>query len=83
MTITKDNGGIIEVDHPSFTDKEYYQRRIDIGNASLNYKMSDSTIPIIDYNANENMVWGIVFEKLSEIYKTHACKEFNDSVREF
>ena len=45
--------------------------------------MTDPNIPFIDYNANENMVWGIIYERLLELYKTHACKEFNDSVAEF
>lgn len=81
--VTKDNGGIIEVDHPSFTDKAYYQRRIDIGNRALGYKMTDPNIPIIDYTKEDNHVWSVLYPELLNLYKTHACKEFNDSIREF
>lgn len=72
-----------DVDHPSFKDQDYYQRRIDIAMASEKYRMGDPSIPIIDYTNNENYVWGVVYDHLFELYKTHACKEFNDSILEF
>lgn len=71
------------MDHPSFTDEEYYQRRLDIAKVSLLYNMADPDIPNIEYNKNENYVWSVLYPELLELYKTHACKEFNDSVTEF
>lgn len=45
--------------------------------------MTDANIPIINYNKNENYVWSVLYPKLMELYKIHACKEFNDSVADF
>jgi len=40
-------------------------------------------MPIIDYTLMRTMVWGIILSQTVRMYKTHACKEFNDSVAEF
>ena len=45
--------------------------------------MADPDIPNIEYNKNENYVWSVLYPELLELYKTHACKEFNESVTEF
>ena len=63
--ITKDNGGIIEVDHPSFKDEQYYKRRLEIAKAALDYKMSDPHIPFIKYTETENGVWRYVYPLLT------------------
>ena len=45
--------------------------------------MSDKHLPLVEYNDNENLVWSIVYDHLIDLYKTHACKEFNESVEDF
>ena len=45
--------------------------------------MADKDLPIINYTDNENYVWGVAYDHLFELYKTHACKEFNHSIKEF
>jgi len=45
--------------------------------------MTDSHIPLIDYNENDNKVWSILYPELLNLYKTHACKEFNESIANF
>ena len=42
--------GIQEADHPSFRDPEYRKRREEITNVALAYRMTDKSIPTIDYN---------------------------------
>jgi phenylalanine-4-hydroxylase len=71
------NDGIEFIDHPSFADKEYRLRREQIALASKNYKMSDRSLPIIDYNENEKKVWKIIYRDLTTTHKTHACEEYN------
>ena len=56
---------------------------MDIAKVALDYKLSDKDIPIINYTKEDNYVWGVIYDNLLELYKTHACKEFNDSIRDF
>jgi len=74
--------GILDVDHPSFRDPVYRKRRIEIGNAGLNYKIHDP-IPAIGYTKEENETWKFCFEKLRENYPGKACKEYLASIEEF
>lgn len=55
---------------------------MEVAQQCVGYKLSDKEIPKIKYNANENKVWSTIYEKLTEIYKTHACKEYNESLAE-
>jgi len=52
-------------------------RRWEIAKASLNYKLSDPEIPRIDYNKNENWVWGFCFKEIRKLLRQNACKETN------
>jgi hypothetical protein len=45
--------GIQETDHPGFNDPEYRKRRAVISEASLSFKMSDSSLPAIKYTKTE------------------------------
>ena len=47
--ILSQNMGILEVDHPSFTDPNYKVRKLSITSQALKYSITDSAIPDIDY----------------------------------
>lgn len=40
-------------------------------------------IPRIEYTEDEKGVWKLCYNKLSELFKTNACKEFNWTIKEF
>ncbi len=75
--------GIDEIDHPGCKDPEYRSRRKFIGDVALSYKITDKEIPRIDYNANENWVWGYCYARLTESYKMRACKEYLHNLEQF
>ena len=69
-------GGELTSDHPGFSDPEYRQRRDMIANIAKKFKHGDK-IATIPYTKDENKTWGVVWERLMELYPTHACREFN------
>lgn len=68
--------GIEEIDHPGCSDPEYRARRKFIGHVGLNYKITDGSIPRIEYTKDENWVWSYCYTRLIELYKKRACKEY-------
>uniref|UniRef100_A0A0N4ZBI3 BH4_AAA_HYDROXYL_2 domain-containing protein n=1 Tax=Parastrongyloides trichosuri TaxID=131310 RepID=A0A0N4ZBI3_PARTI len=71
-------GAGLDADHPGFKDKEYRQRRMMFAEIALNYKQGEP-IPRIAYTETEKKTWGIIYRKLRELHKKHACKEFLDN----
>ena len=67
-------GAELSSDHPGFTDPAYRKRRSDITQAALSHKHGQ-TLPSVKYTPEEVKTWGIVFNKLVEMYPTHACEE--------
>lgn len=70
------------MDHPSFTDPVYVQRRQAIGRSSKGYKMSDP-IPRVDYTTEETALWGHIYKKVRPLHGLHACEQFNRNIDEF
>eukprot|EP01063_Lacrimia_lanifica_P039399 TRINITY_DN8647_c0_g1_i1.p1 TRINITY_DN8647_c0_g1~~TRINITY_DN8647_c0_g1_i1.p1 ORF type:complete len:450 (+),score=152.79 TRINITY_DN8647_c0_g1_i1:82-1431(+) len=68
-------GGELTSDHPGFQDKEYRRRRDLIAKNASTFKYGDE-LPTVEYSADETKTWGMVWDRLMELYPTHACKEY-------
>ncbi|CDW76459.1 phenylalanine 4-monooxygenase [Stylonychia lemnae] len=75
--------GIQDTDHPGFNDAEYRKRRAEITQAALKYKLKDETLPFINYNEREKEVWKYCYPRLTKLFETNACEEFNWTIEQF
>ncbi|XP_065841074.1 phenylalanine-4-hydroxylase-like [Oscarella lobularis] len=73
-------GAELESDHPGFKDPNYRKRRREFAEKANSYKHGEP-IPKMAYNEVERGVWSTVFNKLSQLYPTHACREHNDAFK--
>ncbi|KAL5032036.1 hypothetical protein BDV3_000632 [Batrachochytrium dendrobatidis] len=67
-------GEELDADHPGFTDPVYRERRSAITDSAKKHKHGQP-LPHVNYTEQEVKTWGIVFDKLMDLYKTHACQE--------
>lgn len=72
-------GTDLESDHPGFHDVLYKERRSELANIAMNYKYGDE-IPIIKYTNDEINTWKVTFEKLDEMHRLYASREYNQIV---
>ncbi len=72
---TLDAGVDLESDHPGFHDQVYRERRAQLANNALQHKWNQP-IPHIDYTTEEIETWGAVWDRMENLWKKYACKEF-------
>lgn len=69
-------GAELDSDHPGFTDETYRKRRKYFADIAFNYKHGQP-LPHVDYTEEEVNTWKVVFQNLTKLYPTHACREHN------
>lgn len=70
-----DAGVDLESDHPGFHDDTYRKRRAQLAQNALQHQW-DKPIPFIQYSKEEIETWGIVWDRMQDLWKQYACKEF-------
>jgi phenylalanine-4-hydroxylase len=71
------SGHLVELDsdHPGFSDPDYRRRRDEI--ARMAPPLNSGQPPrVVEYSDTECATWSTVFDKLTALYPTHACREF-------
>eukprot|EP00040_Diaphanoeca_grandis_P006045 m.35676 g.35676 ORF g.35676 m.35676 type:complete len:452 (-) comp17183_c0_seq1:202-1557(-) len=71
-----ESGRDLKSDHPGFIDPVYRARRKYFADIALEYKHGEP-IPHVHYTEVETKTWTTVFTTLKDLYKTHACEQFN------
>lgn len=76
-----DAGDDLESDHPGFTDQAYRVRRHEIAKIAKEYR-SGQLVPRVEYTETELNTWNVVWDKLTSLYPTLACKEYNSALQQ-
>jgi hypothetical protein len=72
---TLDAGVDLESDHPGFHDETYRTRRAELAK-NANQHRWDQPIPRIEYKPDETATWGAVWDRMEDLWKKYACKEY-------
>ncbi|KAF9418948.1 hypothetical protein BGZ94_009553 [Podila epigama] len=67
-------GEELDSDHPGAKDAVYRARRAEITKIAKTYK-TGLPIPHVEYTKTEVETWAAVFEKLTGMFPSHACRE--------
>lgn len=76
---TLDAGEDLQSDHPGFTDPDYRKRRAEIAQIAKEHR-SGQSVPRVEYTRQETDTWETVWNKLTALYPSLACKEHNDAL---
>lgn len=76
-TKTLDAGAELEADHPGFHDAAYRARRRAIVAAAASYEQG-APIPRVNYTAEENATWRVVYERLRAVTERYAVDSYNE-----
>jgi len=77
---TLDAGTHLESDHPGFHDLVYRQRRAFLTKSAKNHRW-DKPIKTVTYTATEIETWGVVWDRMEELWDQYACREYLHSLR--
>ncbi|KAH0616986.1 hypothetical protein JD844_028525 [Phrynosoma platyrhinos] len=61
--------------HPGYSDPEYRKRRAFIADLAFNFRQGDP-LPRVEYTVHETATWKEIYQKLSSLYPTYACKQY-------
>ncbi|ETW03365.1 hypothetical protein H310_04850 [Aphanomyces invadans] len=76
MTVKTLNAGEeLQSDHPGFSDPVYRARRDQLTEIAVNFRQGQS-IPRIDYTPDEVKTWGVVYDRMEDMWAKYACDEF-------
>ncbi|KAI8866328.1 hypothetical protein GQ42DRAFT_181390 [Ramicandelaber brevisporus] len=67
-------GEELSSDHPGAHDPAYRARRAEITRIAKTHRHG-MPLPHIEYSEQETATWGAVFDRLTKLYPTHACRE--------